>query len=139
MRSRKELHSATSVHGSTTYYGPSDREPRQGLRVKAIHTVIDSVLGHAIKTTVENVAAKHSGGATFVFFSCPNRRYWSLGVVGWRSLGSPWKEMRPAALKRIAPVAYHIITTVCGTWGGLLVLLKSSAYFQLAKGGLPPA
>lgn len=51
------------------YYGASSRGSCQGLRVRAIHTFVDSVLGHAFKATVENVAAKHSGGPTLFSFS----------------------------------------------------------------------
>lgn len=70
------------VHGSVRYKwqgGASSLEDK----LEAIHTVVDSVLGHAIKTTVENLAAKHSvGGDFFLFlFFGPNRRYSSLGVV----------------------------------------------------------
>lgn len=39
------------------------QEPYQALGTEAIHTVIDSVLGHAVITTVEHFAAKQSGGA----------------------------------------------------------------------------
>lgn len=52
----------------------------QTLWVEITRTIVNSVLGHPIKTTVENAAAKHSGGPFSSFFFLPEPSV----LVPWR-------------------------------------------------------
>lgn len=61
----QEVEKRTTLYNFSTQlgHGLSVKSPIKLLGTEANHTVIDPVLSHAVKTTVEHLAAKQSGGA----------------------------------------------------------------------------